>query len=54
MESLAAEEDWSSHFFDGCVLLAPDGRCSVYRLRPLICRTHYVLSPPDDCRPERR
>ncbi len=31
-----------------CPMLV-DGKCSVYPVRPLVCRTHYVSSPPLSC-----
>lgn len=31
-----------------CVFLA-DGRCSVYAVRPAVCRYHVVVSPPENC-----
>lgn len=34
----------------GCPLLV-DRICSVYPVRPVICRTHYVRSDPSACRP---
>lgn len=33
-----------------CPLLV-DGECSIYPVRPVTCRTHYVSSNPDSCRP---
>ena len=32
-----------------CPLLV-DGECSIYSVRPVTCRTHYVSSSPDSCR----
>ena len=29
-----------------------DDACSIYPMRPMTCRTHYVTSPPDACRQE--
>jgi hypothetical protein len=29
-----------------------DDACSIYSVRPVFCRTHYVTSPADACRPE--
>ena len=29
-----------------------DGACSIYDVRPMTCRTHYVRSPADACRQE--
>ena len=34
----------------GCVALV-DGACSIYPVRPLMCRMHFVTSPADACRP---
>lgn len=28
------------------------GRCSIYSVRPATCRTHYVSSDPNSCRPQ--
>jgi Fe-S-cluster containining protein len=28
-----------------------DDTCSIYPVRPVFCRTHHVVSPPDACRP---
>lgn len=33
-----------------CPMLV-DNECSIYPVRPLICRTHYVCSEPPACRP---
>jgi len=32
-----------------CPFLGSDRRCSIYRDRPVACRTHFVLSPPAEC-----
>lgn len=32
-----------------CPALVSDA-CSIYPVRPIVCRTHYVASPPDACR----
>lgn len=32
-----------------CPFLGADRRCSIYRDRPLACRTHFVLSEPVEC-----
>jgi Fe-S-cluster containining protein len=34
-----------------CPALVGDA-CSIYPVRPMFCRTHYVTSPADACRPE--
>lgn len=32
-----------------CVFLTQDRLCAVYASRPLACRTHFVVSPPEEC-----
>lgn len=32
-----------------CAFLADDGRCSIYPVRPMTCRVHFVLSDPYYC-----
>lgn len=32
-----------------CPLLAPDGTCSVYDIRPMSCRVHYAKANPEAC-----
>ena len=32
-----------------CVFLDEHNRCGIYQDRPLACRTHFVLSPPEEC-----
>lgn len=32
-----------------CAFLGPDQLCTIYRDRPIPCRTHFVLSPPELC-----
>lgn len=32
-----------------CAFLSPEGMCRIYDDRPLCCRTHVSLSPPDRC-----
>ncbi|MEZ4403875.1 MAG: YkgJ family cysteine cluster protein [Kofleriaceae bacterium] len=34
----------------GCPMLE-DGACSIYPVRPMPCRNHYVTSPPEACGP---
>lgn len=34
-----------------CVLLTPDKKCSVYDLRPVLCRQYFVFSDPRLCLP---
>jgi Fe-S-cluster containining protein len=41
-------EALSSHGPECPALL--DGACSIYPVRPIFCRTHYVTSPADACR----
>ena len=36
-----------------CVFLKKNGDCGVYKVRPVVCRTYYVVSPPADCSPEK-
>lgn len=35
-----------------CIFLGPDQRCSIYSVRPLMCRRHFVQSDPAICRTE--
>ncbi|MBI5583951.1 MAG: YkgJ family cysteine cluster protein [Deltaproteobacteria bacterium] len=37
-----------SQYEDCCPLLV-NNRCSVYAVRPIICRTHFVSTPPGSC-----
>lgn len=32
-----------------CIFLS-DGKCSVYPVRPLVCRLHYAVTPPENCK----
>lgn len=48
-QRLMANADPVAWFGTPCVLLAPDGRCSVYENRPLVCRSLLVASPPQEC-----
>lgn len=32
-----------------CVFLKKNGECGVYKIRPAVCRTYFVVSPPEDC-----
>lgn len=34
-----------------CVFLSPEGTCTVYRFRPVVCRTYMVSTPPENCGP---
>lgn len=34
---------------DPCPFLVPDGSCSIYESRPLICRMHQVVGEPENC-----
>lgn len=36
--------------YDPCCPLLVNGACSAYGLRPVVCRTHFVCSPPLSCR----
>lgn len=35
-----------------CAFLTPTGTCAIYKFRPSICRYLYVVSDPENCRPE--
>ena len=35
--------------YDPCCPLLVDGACSVYPVRPAVCRTHFVSSDPSSC-----
>ncbi len=35
-----------------CVFLTKKYECSIYDVRPLTCRAHFVISPPENCLPE--
>jgi hypothetical protein len=35
--------------YDHCCPLVVDGVCSAYSVRPVVCRTHLVSSPPSSC-----
>jgi Fe-S-cluster containining protein len=37
-----------------CVFLNNEGACDIYKYRPSICRYLYVVSDPEDCRPNRK
>lgn len=34
-----------------CVFLTEDKRCSIYEIRPMQCRTYFVVSPQENCQP---
>lgn len=36
-----------------CVFLKKNGECGVYPIRPIVCRTYFVVTPPEGCSPER-
>lgn len=46
-----ARRDAFYHHGPPCPALVDDA-CAVYPVRPMFCRTHYVTSPVDACRPE--
>jgi Fe-S-cluster containining protein len=35
--------------YESCCPLLVDNRCSAYAVRPIICRTHFVSTPPGFC-----
>lgn len=37
--------------YQACPLLGDDRKCTVYEDRPIACRTHFVMSPPETCEP---
>lgn len=39
---------------DACPFLASDGACSVYQVRPMVCRTFHALGEPENCKPGRQ
>jgi Fe-S-cluster containining protein len=43
----AGQADFS--YYDSCCPLLVNGACSAYGVRPLVCRTHFVSSPPFSC-----
>ena len=45
--------DWMSRPWEKnrCVFLGVDGTCRVYDDRPYGCRNHFVVSPPEHCKP---
>lgn len=52
LQRMAAEvrlQEGAASRHPACPLLT-DGRCSVYPMRPITCRTHFVSSPPRYCR----
>lgn len=46
----ADRETWFHEQRRPCAFLR-DGRCTVYAVRPVPCRSYYVISPADDCQP---
>ena len=44
-QNIALSDDYNLY----CPLLV-EGACSVYPMRPVICRTHFVCSDPSSCR----
>lgn len=47
--SVAMPESAESLQYEPCCPLLVDGACSVYPVRPLVCRTHFVSSNPRSC-----
>jgi Fe-S-cluster containining protein len=37
----------------GCPFLGKSGDCRIYSVRPIACRTYYVVSDPENCSPDR-
>lgn len=35
-----------------CVFLSARGSCTIYEVRPAVCRYHYVTSDPSNCEPD--
>jgi Fe-S-cluster containining protein len=50
------EDDYPKYFASGqarCVFLDPErGECRVYDVRPMACRSYYVVSDPEMCKPD--
>jgi Fe-S-cluster containining protein len=46
-ERIAARAYWQANI--PCAFLTPAGECSIYRDRPIACRTHFVTSDPALC-----
>lgn len=54
LERLRAQGEHADPTTSLCPLLDPDTRlCTVYEERPLVCRAYVVVTPEDDCYPER-
>jgi Fe-S-cluster containining protein len=47
-------EDRASRLGPVCPFLSDEHRCTAYAARPLVCRTHFVTSPPERCLPPER
>lgn len=47
-----AKEVWLRELHP-CVFLE-NNRCTAYDLRPVTCRSYYVMSPPEDCWPDKK
>lgn len=45
----AIETTRRGEYFRPCVLLGPGERCTVYDVRPSVCGTHLVETPPANC-----
>lgn len=45
--------DRDAHFRQNipCVFLTADKHCGIYERRPIACRNHVVVSPPENCAP---
>lgn len=46
-EIAVADEWWTLQL--PCPLLLENGDCGVYDVRPIPCRTHFVIDPPEEC-----
>lgn len=44
-------KDWQAVAIEDrtCVFLAQDGTCSIYEVRPSVCRKYQVINPPEHC-----
>lgn len=39
---------WSNHSDRACIFLE-EGRCKIYKIRPIYCRKYFVTTPPRKC-----